>query len=1155
MFKKKISVMVIILMLVAQYAYGIGFAPQVKAAAIDDERNIITSVSMAVYGPDGITVTNSVYERDANVTLDYNWSLPKNHNYKQGDTFTFQLPEQFQLFNDFNGPLVSEDGDVGSFEVRQISHEVIMTFNDYIETHDDVQGTLRLNTKFDKQQISGSTIQNILFPVSGGIQTVTVNFKPSVGSTIEKRGIAEGFNANQILWTVDVNKSLEAVGNAIVTDPIPSDLSLNTPVTVSVYQLSIQLDGSVTEGALLDTSKYSAELSGGSLIVRFTEPVIKEAYRIVYSTGITNDHQLSFTNTATFSGDGQEPASSTATVNVERGGSLKKYSTSYDGGKQIISWAIEYNYNEKNIPQGNAVLTDLFDDSQELVADSLKIYAVQLDSSGGATLGKVLTKDVDYTVVSTSDVHKSGFVLQFAHDVTSPYRIEYKTKAIKRVFEDATITNTVSDSTYSDQATRLIRSSILYKTLSTVDYQNKILGWKVTLNSDNYPMSHVTVTESFPFGGLKFIPESLVIRNLNGNVLNPNNYDLVYNSPVETNKGFKVVFNSPISGLYTISYSTEFNKDWIWAKTENFNNKVRLDWMDTTEALRTIEAEGLFIPRPEAKNNGFKGGAYDASTKKITWSIGANYNGKTLEAPALVDILKSGQTLVPGSLKVYTMNIAKNGEPTKGTEVNPNKYTYSVNSDNELNVIFTDKINSAFYIEFNTSLEGQIIGTTVDNKANLYDGAKVVSKDLTASVKIPFGEDYVLKDGTQNGDKIDWSLQINRGQSTIKDALIKDTPSANQILLQNSFHLYPTAVAVNGDITKSGPELIQDIDYSVVITTDADGKQSFELSFAYEISRAYILEYQSLIVANTGDKVINTVHFSGFNGSKISKETSKEIIVGVSSGSGTGSGGRGTLNIKKLDAEDNLKALGDATFALYRLNGTERVLINSLTTDAEGTATFNKIWLGSYVLVETAAPNGYVLDTSEHPVEIRSSLAIQLVITNQKAVEPTPTVTPEPTDAPTTTPEPTVTPAPSTTPAPTVSPSPEATAAPTPIPTSSTSGGSVVPTSTSSPVPEVIINDPAVPAGPGNAADLGSATSTDEGTPEQEITEEEIPLGEVDIDDEEVPKGTVNNSTSGAPQLPKTGENSPLPLYLSGIGLITIGFVMNRVFRRRGKTE
>lgn len=156
-------------------------------------------------------------------------------------------------------------------------------------------------------------------------------------------------------------------------------------------------------------------------------------------------------------------------------------------------------------------------------------------------------------------------------------------------------------------------------------------------------------------------------------------------------------------------------------------------------------------------------GAYDASTKKITWSIGANYNGKTLEAPALVDILKIRPVLGSGFTKSLHYEYCKNGDPTKGAEVNPNKYTYSINSDNELKVIFTDKINSAFYIEFNTSLEGQIIGSTIENKANLYDGAKVVSKDLTASVKIPFGEDYVLKDGTQNGDKMDWSLQINRG--------------------------------------------------------------------------------------------------------------------------------------------------------------------------------------------------------------------------------------------------------------------------------------------------------------------------------------------------------------------------------------------------------
>jgi uncharacterized surface anchored protein len=1137
MFKKRISVMIVILMLVSQYAYGIGFAPQVKAAAIDQERNIITSVSMAVYGADGQTVTDNVYEQDANVTLDYTWSLPKAHQYKQGDTFTFQLPEQFQLFNDINGVLVSEDGDVGTFAVEQLSHQVTMTFNDYIETHDDVQGTLQIHTKFDKQKISGSIVQQILFPVNGGIQTVSVKFKPSVGSTIEKRGVSQGFNADHILWSIDVNKSLNTVGNAVVTDPIPTGLSLSTPVTVSVYQLSVQLDGSVTQGALLDTSKYTTVFTGGSLIVRFNDPSITNAYRIEYSTVITNERQLSFTNTATFTGEGQVPASASATVQVERGGSLNKYSSGYDWNNQIISWAIEYNFNEQKILQGDAKLTDLFDDSQALVADSLKVYAVQLDSAGAPTLGNLLTRDLDYTVVAASDVSKTGFSLQFKQDVSSPYRIEYKTKAVKRVFADTTITNTVSDSIYTEQATRLIRSAILYKNLTDVDYQNKTVGWKVTLNSDNYPMGQVEITESFPFGGLKFIPDSLVIRDSKGSKLNPSKYSLIYNAPVQSNKGFKVVFDSQILGQYTISYITEFNKDWIWSTTENFNNKVRMDWIDTSEVPRTTEAEGLFIPRTEAKSNGLKFGSYNASTKELAWTIGVNYNGKTVTAPEVVDILSSGQTLVPETLKVYTMSVAKNGDPTKGVEVDSNKYTYSVSATNELKVSFKDAIHSAYYIDFHTSLEGQVIGTKIENKAYLIDGLKKVSKDLNASVTIPHGDEYLLKDGAQNGDKLDWSIQINRGQSTVKNAVIKDTPSANQILLQDSFHLYPATVAENGDITKSGLELIQDIDYSVEIKTDVDGKQSFDLSFAREISKPYILNYQSLIMANTGDKVVNTVRFSGNNVIEISKDTSKEIIVGVSSGSGSGSGVRGSLTIKKLDAEDDLKMLGDATFALYRLNGSDRVFMNSLTTDSTGTATFNKLWLGNYVLIETTAPSGYVLDPTEHPVSIHSSSTIQLALTNQKAVEPTPTAAPEPTIAPTATP--------SASSEPTVTPSTE------PTTTTPASTSTVAPTPTNSMVPGIIINDPALPAGPGNTTGPASTTSEEEGTPDLVITDENVPLGEIDIVDEEVPKGTVNNSASSAPQLPKTGESSPAPLYTTGIGLIAIGYILNRVFKRR----
>ncbi|MFD2879312.1 collagen binding domain-containing protein [Paenibacillus rhizoplanae] len=150
--------------------------------------------------------------------------------------------------------------------------------------------------------ISGSTVQQILFPVGGGVQTITVSFKPTVGSTITKKGISSGFNADHIDWTVDVNKRLEAVSGAAVTDPIPAGLALDSTVTLAVYQLNVQLDGTVTQGQLVDSSKYTAGVSGGTLKLQFTDPVITGAYRIAYTTQVVSDNLSSFTNTATFTG-------------------------------------------------------------------------------------------------------------------------------------------------------------------------------------------------------------------------------------------------------------------------------------------------------------------------------------------------------------------------------------------------------------------------------------------------------------------------------------------------------------------------------------------------------------------------------------------------------------------------------------------------------------------------------------------------------------------------------------------------------------------------------------------------------------------------------------------------------------------------------------
>ncbi|BCG59980.1 hypothetical protein PUR_34050 [Paenibacillus sp. URB8-2] len=1195
----------VILILVAEYSYGLGFTTEVKAGAIENDRNIITSVSMAVYGPDGQTVTGDVYEQGSEVTLNYTWALEDGHGYHAGDTFSFQIPEQFKLYNDISGPLVSDEGDVGSFTVNKDNHLAVMSFNSFIENHDNVHGTLSLRTKFDKEVIKGSTVQEIPFPINGDTQVVVLRFKPDVASTIEKKGTPEGYNAQSIHWTVDVNKTLESVYGATVTDPIPEGLTLD-PVTVAVYQLDVQLDGAVSQGVLVDPSNYTLDTQDGKLKLKFADSPISGAYRIAFSTDITNLAKTKFKNTAYFSGDNLPQAEASATVEVKRAPSLQKYAIHYEPSIQNITWGINYNYNYGSIPQAAAVLKDLFNETQELVAGSVKVYNVTVDDDGKATVGTQLSEGTDYTLTPASAAGKTGFEIRFLQDVTTPYFIEYKTKSKERLFSPKRITNTVTSGTYKAESNQDIYPVIIYKTVDAAgaDYRNKTANWKITVNEDGYPMSNVVVKDTFPYSGLTFIPESLVVRSASGAVVPASEYTLEYDKPVVQGKGFTVKFLKPINGKYTISYKLHFDYYGLTGGKDKFYNTAFLTWDGGSAS-----AEGVFNPRIEVKNNGFKFGEYNAASKTISWYVAANYNSKPLKSAEIVDVIQAPQSLIDGSVKLKELYLYPSGLTSRNGDLNV-KYTYTVTQENGnsiLRIKLMEPVNYPFYVEFKTSLDGKLINSgKINNTANIYDENKPVSADLTGSVTIPFGGEYVVKNGAQAGDKINWSVYINRGQSYIRDAKITDVGSANQLLLTDSFHLYPTTVSSSGTITKAGPELVKGTDYTLDVTTTNDGKQTFVLSFKNPIGSAYILEYQSLIAARSGETVTNAVTLSGNNVVEVTKETSTEIIVGVSSGSGTGNGTRSLLTVKKLDDSDNLKLLAGATFDLYRLNGSERLLIGTQTTGADGIAVFNGILSGSYILVETQAPAGYVLDSAERPISVGAGANIILPITNHVlasatplvSASPTPSVTPSP--GASASPVPSVTPSPaasaSPTPTPSVTPSAEASASPTPTPsvtpsaeasaspapsvtpsaeasaspapTPSAGGPSETPTTppvvvpvpsstpTGSSVPGVIVPDEQIPAGPANP-DEPQPTPLPSVTPTEVPIDDEVPLGGVDIDEDDVPKGNPSDPgvSPASGQLPKTGEGSSLPIYMGGLGLILIGIVLNRWLTRNKKQE
>ncbi|AIQ64694.1 hypothetical protein PSTEL_17860 [Paenibacillus stellifer] len=1171
MLRKRFAMGLVIMLLIAQYSYGLGFMTDAKAAAIDSDTNIITSVSMAVYGPDGQTVTGDVYEQGAEVKLNYTWSLPDGHSYQAGDTFTFQLPEQFKLYNDIGGALESDEGDFGTFTVSQATHLVTMTFNEFIQSHDNVHGTLNISTRFDKEVIKGSTTQQIYFPVNGDTQVVVVRFKPDVASTIDKQGTADRFNATSIHWSVDVNKTIDSVYGASVSDPIPSGLTID-PVTVAVYQLDVQLDGTVNQGILVDPSQYELNTQSGTLSVNFKASPITGAYRILYSTEITDLTKTQFTNTATFSGTNLSPVSSSSTVTVLRAPSLKKYDIGYDRITQTVTWKIEYNYNYGFIPQSEAILTDLFNNTQVLVDGSVKVYNVSVDASGNASVGSLLTPGTDYTLAPATANGKTGFVLQFLRDVTTPYDVQYQTKPKERLFEAKRIYNTVTSGTYKAEFNKDIFPVVITKTAdaANADYVARTVNWKITLNEDSYPMSHVVVKDVVPYGGLTFLPDTLVVLDAKGKKVPASAYTLDYTQPVQPGEGFTLSFNDTITGKYTIFYKTKFDYSALSGK-EKFYNTSYLYWDGTTGY-----AIASFDPRSEVKNNGFKSGEYNAVSKEITWSVGGNYNGMTLNNAVVVDKIQSPQKLVPGSVKVKQMYLWPNGNTTKMSELNV-PYTVTISDDNVLRVSFPEPVNYPFFVEFKTSLEGQLIDSDkANNTASVFDGNSKVSGDLTASVTIPHGGDYISKSGSQSGDKLNWTININRGQSYVKDAKISDTGSPNQLLLADSFHLYPTVVTADGTISKSGPELVKGTDYNLDIVTSDTGKQTFVLSFLSDIRSAYVLEYQSLIAARSGETVTNKATLSGNNVVEVTKETSAEVIVGVSSGSGTGNGSRSLLTVQKLDETDHLKLLAGAEFNLYRLNGDERLLIGSKVTDEDGKAVFNGLLSGSYVLVETQAPEGYTLDSTEHAVSLGAGAAITLPVTNKKLESPEPSATPTPTPTPSAsavTISPTPTPSASVSPSevPSSAPSENPSAAPSEAPFSAPPAGatatptaapsSVIPSASPTPSTggEVIIPDENVPIGPAVSTGPSAVPSpTPAATPSEVPIVDEVPSGGVEIPDEDVPKGGPEDPDAGSNpvsgKLPKTGESSSMPIYMGGLGLILIGLVLNRWLSRRRKS-
>ncbi|MCY9193220.1 Ig-like domain-containing protein, partial [Bacillus spizizenii] len=906
------------------------------------------------------------------VKISIDWAIPDDlgKTINAGDTYEFDLPKEFIMHNDIvNLPLSAGDTTFGTFSIDTNGH-VVMTFNGEVKDSSNVKGTLVINTQFNEKKITGSTTQKIPFPVNSDTPETTVYFKPNVSKTIDKSGaLDKGINPGKVTWTVDVNKKLDQVKKAKLTESLPDGVIYRS---VKVYELNVNIDGSVSRGNEV-SSGYSVDSKGN---VTFNG-TIDSAYRLVYETDIDNSAKpseggnMTLTNKAAFSGDNLEPISAEATVAAKYGKMIAKSSTGYDGESQTFSWALSYNYGEKQIDQSKASIKDSFGTGDlHLVKDSLKVIPITFGQNGSEQAGTPLKEGEDYTLIDNG----SGFEVKFNKNITSAYKITYQTKVNSGVIIDksTTYTNSVVTGTGdSKEASGIAIQQNLIKGYSNVDYEKKTADWTITVNKNNYEMNNWTLDDQFESGGLVLIDDSFKIQDTTNNKTLQKDKDYTLTKKPE-HKGFTLALigdYAKTDSQFKITYTTTFNADY---SNESVKNTAQSTWTDQYGNERTNKVSSGFTPNHQTTNNGFKNGSYNAVSKEITWKIGVNYNGEPTKNPYIKDAITDPQQFVPGSVVIKSYTINKNGSITEGDALDPSKYEVeepSEKNERTLTVHLKTGDSVPYLIEFKTSLKGKVIDQNKYTNKATYHNDGYADRTLTGSVSVVDGGSLIFKGGKQNGSYIDWSINVNSSQSTLDDVKVTDTPDENQILDADSFKVYQAKYDENGVVKDSSGNLIagdvelqKDKDYTLNIKTDnTTGEQSFVLEFigSYkQIDRAYVIKYRSLInIVGTSGHVKNKVSISGTNVKEQTQETSSSIFVAISSGDGSGSGEKGSLTIFKTGEDDN--ALEGADFQLWSEDAKQ--LLRTGTTDSGGKLTFGNIRYGSYVLKEIKAPDGYTI--------------------------------------------------------------------------------------------------------------------------------------------------------------------------------------------------
>ncbi|MGO3912836.1 collagen binding domain-containing protein, partial [Enterococcus viikkiensis] len=905
---------------------------------------------------------------DAHVHVSYKWSIPEDilSQLKAGDYFDFKLPNGVTI-----QPGSGKLGDYGTYTIAQ-DGTVHFVFNQKVETDHDIKGTFDYDAKFVKTTEPGEI--TIDTPTEENFPPSTIHIRPKYDQAIDKAGHFDKTpNPNEVIWEININRPLNTMRNATLTDPMPEGTTFKT---VAVYPETVDREGKITsvdkEHPLVKGKDYTVNAAGTvTFINSYAET--NQAFQVVYTAKINEDKKpdkggsVKFTNKATLD-DGTSKTDASATVAAEYKAPITKKGPTPTGQNQEYKWSIQYNYNEKKRPAG-ATVTDTMSEELRLVDNSTKLYRITFDKNGKEVQGALLKAGEDYELIQEPS-NPQKFAIKFLKDIDYAVRIDYLTKVTGYVDDPTKISNSVTTDTddHSSSGGTAEQQGIVKNFDGAIDYDKREIPWKIDINNAGYWMENWELEDTFS-EGLTLVNGSfqLIDRSDNNRVLNSSEYVFT-----QTTTGFNLSFKDPLAKgtdhKYQIKYKTVFDTSAIdpgngHESDIKFKNKASMTWKDKSGGTHSNSSEKPFDPKPAFKYNGQKSGEYNAMTKKITWTVAVNYNQQTLRNSTIVDPISTPQNYVAGSGKLYEATINKDGSYTLGDKV-AGEIVEPTKDNPKIEVKLPAGSTKAYVFVFDTSLMGEIINQKeYKNSATFTNDG--VSHDLAASVTPAHTGELVAKDGEQDpsdSSYVKWRVTVNGSQSTMKDVEVTDEPSANQYVAADDVKVYGTIVDKAGNITKDpNTVLIEGTDYQLDIQTNNEtGAQIITVKFLKQIETSYVIEYRALITSDKAqDEVTNHAHIKGINEKTYTDDVEKNVV--VINHSGTAEGSKGSVLFQKQNEAG--EKLVNAHLQLWTINkdGQKDKLVREGDTDAKGELKLGNLRVTDYLLIETKAPAGYTI--------------------------------------------------------------------------------------------------------------------------------------------------------------------------------------------------